>query len=188
MANRPQSTPATPPEPAYLLLGEILRPHGVMGEVKMRVLTAYPERLSELESVFLGSSPDGDDAREYAVERVRMNREYALVKLREIHDRTEADKIRDLYVMVELEDAIPLEEDEFYLYQLIGLTVKTVEGETLGALTEVLETGANDVYIVDSPQYGEVLIPATPETIIQTDISGGVVIVKLPDGLLPSIS
>jgi 16S rRNA processing protein RimM len=183
-----QQSANTPIQPEYLLLGEILRPHGILGEVKMRVFTAYPERLSELKTVYLSTNPDGVAAYKHPVERVRMNQEYALIKLEGIHDRTEADSLRELYVMVKLEDAIPLEDGEFYLYQLIGLSVKTVEGETLGTVTEVLETGANDVYIVDSPQYGEVLIPATPETIIETNVSEGIVIVKLPDGLLPSAS
>jgi 16S rRNA processing protein RimM len=184
-----QQQPAKSPiQPEYLLLGEILRPHGILGEVKMRVLTAYPERLSELKTVYLCTNPDGVKAYQHPVERVRMNQGYALIKLEGIRDRTEADTLRELYVMVKLEDAIPLEDGEFYLYQLIGLTVQTVDGETLGTLTEVLETGANDVYIVDSPQYGEVLIPATAETIIETNVNSGIVTVKLPDGLLPSSS
>jgi 16S rRNA processing protein RimM len=87
--------------------------------------------------------------------------------------------------MVALEDAVPLEDGEHYLYQIIGLRVETETGDVLGTLTEVLETGANDVYIVDSPQYGEVLIPATDETILDTDIQAGRMVVKLPDGLLP---
>ena len=69
----------------------------------------------------------------------------------------------------------------------MGLTVQTEAGETLGTLTEVLETGANDVYIVDSPQYGEVLIPATSETILSKDIATKLMTVRLPNGLLPSV-
>jgi 16S rRNA processing protein RimM len=91
-----------------------------------------------------------------------------------------------LYLLVDLPNAVPLEEGEFYLYQLIGVQVETVEGETIGTLVEVLETRANDVYIVDSPRYGEVLIPVTPETIVRTDVEAGKVIVSLPEGLLPS--
>lgn len=186
MPAKPKPSTTPPPQPEYLLLGEILRPHGIMGELKMRVLTAYPERISELETIRLGRDTDGTDAREYILERARMNQEYVLLKLQDIDDRNAADTLRQLYVMVSLDEAIPLEEGEFYLYQLIGLMVKTTDDETLGTLTEVLETGANDVYIVDSPQYGEVLIPATPETIVKTDIEAGTVIVKLPEGLLPS--
>jgi 16S rRNA processing protein RimM len=68
---------------------------------------------------------------------------------------------------------------------LIGLDVQTDEGQHLGKLVEVLETGANDVYVVDSPEYGEVLIPVIPDTIIKTDVEHGILIVKLMDGLLP---
>lgn len=88
--------------------------------------------------------------------------------------------------MVAIEDAVPLEEGEFYLYQVIGLEVRTESGERLGAITDVLETGANDVYVVESPQYGEVLIPVTDETIVALDFDQGIVTVKLPDGLLPT--
>jgi 16S rRNA processing protein RimM len=172
--------------PAYLLIGEILRPHGVAGEVRMRVLTRYPERLPELETVYLGSKPDSGKNIQFALQSVRMHQGYALLKLRGVDDRTQADRLRELFVMVSIEDAVPLEEDEYYLYQLIGLAVQTIEGEMLGTLTEVLETGANDVYIVDSPQYGEVLIPATDETIIQTDLESRIITVKLPEGLLPT--
>ena len=186
MAAVPPSRPDPQTQPQYLLLGEILRPHGILGEIKMRVLTAYPERLATIGTVYLGRDVDSTDAVEYTIEGVRMHQGYALLRFKGIHDRTQADSLRQLYVMVPLEEAIPLEEGEFYRYQLIVLQVQTDDGEALGQLTEVLETGANDVYIVDSPQYGEVLIPVTPETIIKTDIEAGVVIVKLPEGLIPT--
>ncbi len=175
-----------PPEaPKYLLLGEVLRPHGVRGELRVRLLTAYPERIDKMTHVYLGSGSDDESPRTYDVEHMRMNTPYGLLKLRGIDDREQADALRSLFVMVDLEHAVPLEEGEFYLYQLIGLTVKQQDGSTLGQITDVLETGANDVYVVASPQYGEVLIPVTDETIVRTDISAGELIVNLPDGLLP---
>lgn len=176
----------TSPQPKHLLIGVILRPHGVAGEVRMKVLTHYPERLSKLKTVYLAPNPDSGSITAYSLEGVRMHQEYALLKLDGIHDRNQADMLRQLVVMVSVDDAIPLDEGEHYLYQLIGLTVQTDGGETLGTLTEVLETGANDVYIVQSPQYGEVLIPATHETILSTNMDKGLMIVSLPDGLLPS--
>jgi 16S rRNA processing protein RimM len=172
--------------PDYLLLGEILRPHGVAGEVRMRILTAYPERLSELETVYLADNTDGTDATEYLLESVRMHQGYALMKFEDVGDRDEADRLRQLYVMIAVEDAVPLEEGEFYLYQLIGLEVETEEGQPLGNITEVIETGANDVYVVNGAAYGEVLIPVTEETIVKTDIDAGKIVVKLPEGLLPN--
>lgn len=175
----------TPSEPQYLLIGEILRPHGVIGEVRMRVITHYPERLPQLKVVYLAPSIDSPQVTPYSIERMRMHQGYALMKFKGIDDRDQADRLRQLVVMVAIGDAIPLDEGEVYLYQLVGLTVQTESGETLGKLTEVLETGANDVYIIDSPKYGEVLIPATEKTIRSTDINTGIMIVALPDGLLP---
>ncbi len=172
-------------QPLFLLLGQVLRPHGVNGELKIRVLTDYPERIGELEAVFLGQDTDDDAAESYPVQHIRPQNEYGLLKLEGVDSREEADMLRQLYVMVALEDAVPLEEGEFYVYQLIGLNVKTEDGENLGTLSEVLETGANHVYIVDSPQYGEVLIPALETTILKTDIKTGVLVVKLPEGTLP---
>lgn len=178
---------ATSQEPKYLLIGEVLRPHGIMGEVKTKILTHYPERLSRLKTVYLAPSADSTKVTEYSLESVRMHQGYALFKFKGINDRDQADLLRQLVVMVAVGDAVPLDEGEHYLYQLVGLTVQTEAGETLGTLTEVLETGANDVYIVDSSRYGEVLIPATSETILSTDIATKLMIVRLPNGLLPTV-
>jgi 16S rRNA processing protein RimM len=172
-------------QPRYLLLGEILRPHGVAGELRMRILTDHPERIVQLEQVFLGTDPNAETTTPYTVQHMRMHQGYGLLKLKGIDDRNAADRLRQLLVMVDFEHAIPLEEGEFYLFQLIGVRVETTAGETLGTITDVLETGANDVYVVDSPQYGEILIPVLEHTILKTDIAAGLVIVELPEGLLP---
>jgi 16S rRNA processing protein RimM len=172
-------------QPRFLLLGEILRPHGIRGELRMRVLTDYPERIPELEQVYVGDSPDSPRPHTYAVQHLRMHQGYGLLKLKGIDSRDQADLLRQMLVMVALEDAVPLEDGEFYLYQLIGMHVRTLENITLGTIVDVLETAANDVYVVDSPSHGEVLIPVTEETILQTNIEQGFVLVRLPDGLLP---
>ncbi len=171
-------------QPKHLILGEILRPHGVRGELRVRLLTDFPERISKLKSVYLGTDPNGK-VTAYSVEAMRMHQDYGLLKLKGIDDRTEAERYRQLLVMVDLKHAVPLEAGEFYLYELIGLEVRTENGEVLGTLTEVLETGANDVYVVKGGQHGEVLVPVLPETIVKTDIAAKQVIVRLPDGLLP---
>ncbi len=175
-------------QPAYLLLGEVLRGHGIRGELRIRLLTDYPERIGTLETVYLADSPEPRKGKvtPYRVKGMRRNGEFGLLSLHEITDRTQADRLRGLYVLIDLEHAVPLEEGEFYLYQLIGLSVQTSAGETLGKLVEVLETGANDVYLVESPRYGEILIPVTDETIVKTDVSAGIVVVNLPEGLLPN--
>jgi 16S rRNA processing protein RimM len=171
--------------PRYLVIGEVLRPHGVAGELRMRILTAYPERLNDLKTVYLDRNPETQDAAAHTVEGVRMHQQYALLKLAGVDDRDAADLFRQLYVLVPVEAAVPLEAGEVYLYQLIGLTVQTQDGQLLGKLVEVLETGANDVFVIDSPRYGEVLIPDTEETILDIDVETGLMVVSLPEGLLP---
>lgn len=172
-------------QPTYLILGEILRPHGVRGELRMRILTDYPDRIPQLEHIYLGANPEDRRAKKYAVEHMRMHKGYGLLKLTTIPDRDAADRLRGLFVMVSLKDAIPLEDDEIYLFQLINMAVQTESGELLGIITDVLETGANDVYIVHGDLYGEILIPVTDETILDTNTDTGMMTVKLPEGLLP---
>ncbi|MFN8529417.1 MAG: ribosome maturation factor RimM [Anaerolineae bacterium] len=176
---------SSPTQPKYLILGEVLRPHGVRGEIRVRLLTDYPERIRALKTVYLAESPDAAQVTSYEVEGIRFHQAYGLLKLKKIDDRNAADLLRQLLVLVDLKHAVPLEEGEFYLYQLIGLRVETESGETLGTIKEVLETGANDVYIVDSPQYGEILIPALEWVVIKTDIPNGIMIIRPPEGLLP---
>jgi 16S rRNA processing protein RimM len=177
--------PNPPQPPQYLILGEILRPHGVRGELRMRVFTDYPERIAEKSQLILAENEEGKRARQLKLESMRMHQNYALLKFEGVDDRDAADLFRELLVLVEIDDAVPLEEGEFYLYQVIGLQVVTDEGETLGTVKEVMETGANDVYIVESERYGEVLLPAIPSIIVRTDVEAGIVTVHLMDGLLP---
>ena len=171
--------------PKYLHIGQVLRPHGIRGELRLKILTDYPERVNKIKTVYLGTDVNQTDATPYSVKAARLHKQYLLLTLAEINDRNEAELLREQFVMVKLEDAVPLEDDEIYLYELIGLTVRTDEGETLGEIRDVIETGANDVYVVNSREYGEVLVPAHDETIIEIDTEDEVVIVKLPDGLLP---
>jgi 16S rRNA processing protein RimM len=182
---QPTDSAGGPSRPRYLLLGEVLRPHGVAGELRVRVLTAYPERLSKLKTVYLGRGPESPDAKAYRLQAVRFNQGYALMKLRGVNSRDQADQFRERFVMVAIEDAVPLDEGEVYLFQLIGMTVQTQDEQVIGTIKDVLETGANDVYIVDSPQYGEVLIPATEHTIVKKDAENRRITVILPEGLLP---
>lgn len=152
----------------------------------MRVLTDYPERIGKLKAIYTASDPEAANPRPHAVRHVRMHQDYALLTLRDIIDRNAAETMRDLFVLVDIREAVPLDDDEVYLFQLIGMSVVTEAGETIGVITEVLETGANDVYVVDSERYGEVLIPVIDDTILNTDTDTNQVTVRLPEGLLPN--
>lgn len=166
-------------EPDYLIVGRVVRPHGVRGDVAMKIMTDYPERLVDIETLYIG--PDYEP---YIIERVRSHKIGLLVKFKEINDRDEAEVLRDQFVNVHISNAIPLEEGEYYLYELEGMRVVTDEGEELGTLTDYIETGANDVYIVSTPEGGEILLPAIPDVIKDVDRDGKIMTVTLLEGLV----
>jgi 16S rRNA processing protein RimM len=175
-------------KPAYLLLGKILRPHGIRGEVRMALMTDFPERLNDMETVFLSLDPQDTQPESWEIETVRFHQNYALIKFKNIPDRTQAELLREQHVMVDLANAVPLAEGEYYLFQLLDMTVQTEDGLVLGKVVDVMETGANDVYVLKSPQYGEVLFPAHSETLLDINVDTGIITVKLPAGLLPDTS
>ena len=150
----------------------------------MRVLTDYPERLPLLESVYLGASPRDAALEKRALNGVRFNKELALLSIAGCRNRNDAELLRDKVVMIGIDQAAPLEDGEYYLFDLIGLRV-IADGIDIGEIKEVLQTGANDVYVVDSAAYGEVLIPAHDETIVKIDFAAETVMMSLPEGLLP---
>lgn len=150
----------------------------------MRVLTDYPDHLPQLDSVYLGDSPDDTALEKHGLEAVRFNKDLALLSLAGCRNRNDAELLRDKVVMISIDQAAPLEEGEYYLFQLIGLRVVADQIE-IGQIKEVLQTGANDVYVVHSDEFGEVLIPAHDETILNIDFDAGVITMALPEGLLP---
>jgi 16S rRNA processing protein RimM len=171
-------------QPPFLLLGRVLRPQGVRGELRIEVLTAYPERIVPQMMVYFGPDPKNPEtAVEYEIVSARSHQKYLILQVAGVMDRNAADVLREQYVMVALKDAIPLEEDEFYLFQAIGLAVYTVENEHLGKIVDVLETGANDVYVIQGPR-GEVLVPAIDECVVDVNVEAGKMTVRLMEGLL----
>jgi 16S rRNA processing protein RimM len=155
----------------------------------MKVLTDYPERfINELKTIYIGSDANQVDAEAYTLQSARFHKDFLLLTLKEVSDRNAADVLRGQFVMIDIEHAVPLEEGEVYLYELIGLTVKTSDDKILGDIRDVIETGANDVYVVRSREYGELLLPIHDETLVEIDIEAGMVTVNLPEGLLPEES
>lgn len=178
-SSEPSSSPPSRPQPPrYLAIGRVLRPWGVRGEVKVEILTDWPERFALLEHVYLG-----EEAMPCRLERVRLHQGYALLKLAGYDDRSAAEALRDQLVQIAHEEAMPLDEGEYYVYQIEGLEVWTDEGESLGRVVEVLFTGSNEVYVVHGPR-GEVLIPAIADVVLKVDLEGGRLVVHLMDGLI----
>jgi len=163
----------------YVAIGHIAGPHGILGEVRVVALTDHPERFRPGVEVYLGND---EDVRPVVIQSARPHKDVLLVKLREIDDRNAAELLRDHYLLIPEGDAMPLGEHENYVHDLIGLSVQTASGEPLGKLVEVLETKANDVYVVSGPQ-GELLLPALRSVVQTVDLITGTMIVEVPDGL-----
>ncbi|MCX7840154.1 MAG: ribosome maturation factor RimM [Anaerolineae bacterium] len=165
--------------PRYLIIGRVLKPLGVRGELKVEILTEFPERFASLRQVFLG-----DDAKSFTVESARaLDAHTARLKLVGIDTPEAAATLRHQLVYVAREDAVPLPPNRVYLYQTIGLRVKTTDGIVLGQVTDVLDTRANDVYIVHDGTR-EILLPAIPQVIKEINVERGEMIVELMDGLV----
>lgn len=167
------------PEPRYLAVARVLRPHGVRGEVRAEILSEYPEHLLTLKRLYLG-----DEYEPCQVESARLHKQFALIKLAGIEDRDAAEALRTRLLSVAIEDAIPLDTDEYYDFQLEGLDVVTDTGDLLGEIVEVLTVpGANDVFVVHGPR-GEILIPVIEDVIIALDLEAGHIKIHPLPGLL----
>lgn len=168
-----------PAEPRFLVIGRIVRPHGIRGEVRVEVHTDRPERFQWLEQVYLGET----HPRPVAVESARRHKNQVLLKLAGYDDRNAAESLRSEWLQVPEAEALPLEEGEYYLYQLVGLAVYTDEGAFLGELQEVLETKANNIFVIHGDQ-GEILLPDTEEVIQEIDFENGRMTIHVIPGLL----
>jgi 16S rRNA processing protein RimM len=168
----------------HLAVGKIINAHGLRGEVSIEPYTDFPdERFAPGQSVLLGEEME---SAEIATSRPHLGR--TLVRFSHIDNRDEAEALRGVWVLIPEAHAIELEEDTYFIHQIVGLTVQTAAGQVLGTVQDVLFTGANEVYIVQ-PQDGlnrgkELLLPAIAEVVQSVDLEAGVLTVNLLPGLL----
>jgi 16S rRNA processing protein RimM len=168
---------APPSEPAFLAVGHVLRPHGVRGEIRVEIHTHYPERFAVYKNLYIGPRYVP-----FTLESYRFHQNKVLLKLAGVNDRNTAETLRDQWVCIAVEDAVPLAEGEVYLHQMLSLRVLTADGEDLGEVAEIIETGANPVYVVRG-RLGEILIPDIPEVILNIDLNARQLTVRLIEGL-----
>ena len=165
----------------YFRVGVITSAHGIRGEVNVYPTTDDPRKFEELETVLIERNGVKEPV---AIERVKYFKKMVILKLQGIEDRNAAELCRQKELFVPREDAVPLEEGQYYLADLIGLRVFSDAGEELGELYDILETGANDVYVVRRKTGKELLLPATEECILDVDLDKGTMKVHVLDGLL----
>lgn len=164
-----------------LQVGVITSTHGVRGEVKVYPTTDDPARFKKLKKVLLDT---GREMLPLEIQGVKFFKQYVILKFKGIDNINDIEKYRKCSLFVERENAVPLEEDEYFIADMIGMHVITEDGETFGTLSDVIETGANDVYVIDSREHGEVLVPAIKECIRQVDVKERQMMIRLMPGLI----
>ena len=164
-----------------LRVGVISSTHGVRGEVKVYPTTDDVNRFKKLKTVILDT---GREQMTLSIESVKFFKNMVILKFDGVDTMNEVEGWRQKDLLITRDQAVPLQEDEFFITDLIGLTVVTDEGDTLGTLTDVMETGANEVYIITSENHGEVLLPAIHECILDIDVEAKKMKVHPMEGLL----
>ncbi|MBN2028955.1 16S rRNA processing protein RimM [bacterium] len=164
----------------FIPVGRIIRPHGLCGDVKVISMTDYPERFRKFQSLYVeGGKGCG---KWVEVEGGGVHGNYVVLKLKGTDDRQAAEDLRGFLLKVRREDYPDLPKGREYVFNLIGLRVKTVEGRNIGSLIDILQLPGQDIYVVDTGER-EIWIPGVKEFIKKIDISKGVIRIQLLEGL-----
>ena len=164
-----------------LRVGVITSTHGVRGEVKVFPTTDDMNRFKKLKSVILDT---GKEHKTLNIEGVKFFKNMVILKLKGLDNINDVEMWRQKDLLITRDQAVKLSPDENFIVDLIGLTVVTDAGEKLGIMQDVLQTGANDVYIVKMESGKEVLLPAIKDCILNVDLEKGEMLVHVLDGLL----
>ncbi len=164
-----------------LRVGVITSTHGVRGEVKVFPTTDDMNRFKKLKTVILDT---GKEHKTLNVEGVKFFKNMVILKFKGFDNMNDVEMWRQKDLLITRDQAVKLSPDENFIVDLIGLTVMTDEGEKLGVMQDVLQTGANDVYIVKMTSGKEVLLPAIKDCILNVDLEKGEMLVHVLDGLL----
>ncbi len=167
--------------PDYIIIGQITRPHGVRGEVKVMPHTDRPERFKPLKRVYL--TADEKNRTAYGIQGVRIGPRFVIVKLESVDTPEQAELIKKAYIEIPRRECLPLREGKYYFFELVGLTVATKRGEIIGTVKDILDYPAHDIYVVDGGEK-DYLIPDVPGIIDKIDTDSGEMIIDPLDGLL----
>ena len=164
-----------------LQVGVITQTHGVRGEVKVFPTTDDVNRFKKLKQVILDT---GKETMPLEIQSVKFFKQFVILKFKGIDNINDIEKYKRCSLYVTREHAVALEEDEYFIADMIGMEVCTEDGNIFGTLKDVIETGANDVYVIENAEHGEVLVPAIKECIRCVDIEKGQMMIHLMDGLI----
>lgn len=176
--NTPISSAPRPTDEEWIVVGEFVGPFGIHGEIKLRPLTDFPERFERTPTIYIG-----DKHVPYRVEQAHTHKQLVLLRLAGITDVDAAEQLRGEQVWIPSSELTPLQEDQFYLHDVVGLRVQHVNGRPLGVVTDVVSTGASELFVIRDPQGNEVLLPVVKSFVKQIDLAQGVILVDPIPGL-----
>lgn len=165
---------------SLLQVGAITTTHGVRGEVKVFPTTDDPKRFKKLKCVKLDT---GKEYLDLEIESVKFFKQFVILKFKGFDSINDIEKYKGKTLWVTREHAVKLQKDEYFVADMIGMEVFLENGDMVGTLKDVMQTGANDVYVVDSQEFGEILLPAIKECILDVDIEGRKMKVHRMEGL-----
>lgn len=160
-----------------LELGKVVNTHGIRGEIKVQPWCDDPEIFDELEYIYIGD-------KRYDILKSRLHKNCEIIALDGVNNINEAELLRNKFVTIEREMLGELPEGTYYIADLEGLEVKTVDGQVLGTIDEVIKTGSNDVYVLNNPGKKPILIPVIEQVVKEVNIDDGFVLVELMEGLI----
>ena len=163
-------------------IAKIVRSRGLRGEAVAEVLTDFPERFDGLEDVT--AVLPGGEQRELKLENAWFQKERIVLKFEGLESVEDAEALRDAEICIPEQDAVELDEGEFFDWQLQGCEAVTTEGEVIGKVRELLRTGGTEVLVIDAPDGREVLIPFAESICTEVDVDAKRITVDPPEGLL----
>lgn len=164
------------PDLEFLVVGRILAPWGVEGKLKVQVETDFPQRFTPNSQVYVNRRP-------VTIDSAKWHNGKIIIKLDAVDSIEDAQKLRGQSIEILRSQAYPLPEGQFYYFQIIGLEVRTIQGEILGNITDVIPSKSNDNYVVNGSK-GEILIPAIEDVVKSIDLDKGFMTIEAVDGLL----
>ena len=164
----------------YLSIGQIINTHGLRGEVKVYPLTDDISRFEKLKEAYV---EENEGLVKYKVESIKFLRSTVAVKLKGIDSEEAANKLRGSYIKVDRKSAVKLPKDSYFICDLIGLEVYDEKGLLIGTVKDVLQTGSNDVYVIQSSGK-DILIPALKDIVKKIDLENKKILVEMPEGLI----
>jgi 16S rRNA processing protein RimM len=169
-----------PDDDDFVLVGRVVKPHGLLGEVLIKVLSENPSRFDAGAQLLVGKDPSSADLREVASSRVHQDR--LLLQFEDSASLEDAELLRDLLIFVEKDALEELSEGEFWEHELVGLAVVHRNGRPLGTVAEVIDRPGQDLWSIRT-QSGDVLFPAAEPLVVSVDLEAGTIVIDPPEGL-----